>query len=93
MAYFIDSMGDLLKKMFEGMGLKELTKRALDRKLPIEVRLRVVDIMVNYGEECVAHLEKVAKKGDGEVAAYAARRLAELRAGRPNSDGWRTSKA
>ncbi|MEM0271838.1 MAG: hypothetical protein QW514_04760 [Thermoprotei archaeon] len=79
MAYFIDGVGDLLKQMFGGMSLKDLTKKALDRKLPVEVRLRVVDLIFNYGEEGVHHLEKVARKADVEVAKYASRKLLELK--------------
>jgi len=78
-AYFIDGMGDLLKEMFSGMNLKELTKKALDRKLPVEVRLKVVDLMLNFGEDSVSHLEKVAKKADAQIAEYASRKLKELK--------------
>ncbi len=77
-AYFIDGMGDLLKEMFSGMNLKELTKKALDKKLPVEVRLKVVDLMLNFGEDSVSHLEKVVKKADAEIAEYASRKLKEL---------------
>ncbi|PSN86965.1 hypothetical protein B9Q03_11435 [Candidatus Marsarchaeota G2 archaeon OSP_D] len=77
-AYFIDGLGDLLKEMFNGMNLKELTKKALDKKLPVEVRLKVVDLMLSFGEDSISHLEKVAKKADTEIAEYAGRKLREL---------------
>ena len=79
MAYFIDGLGDLLKEMFNGMNLKELTKKALDKKLPVEVRLKVVDLMLSFGEDSISHLEKVSKKADTEIAEYASRKLRELR--------------
>jgi hypothetical protein len=78
-AYFIDGVNDLLKQMFSNMGLKDLSKRALDKKLPIEVRIKVVDLMANYGPECLPYLEKVVRKADGEVSQYAQKKIAETR--------------
>lgn len=80
LAYFLDGVGDLLKEMFGDMDPKRLSEKALDRKLPVEVRVALVDLLASWAEDPVAQLKEVAEKGDGEVASHAARLLAELEA-------------
>lgn len=78
MAYFIDDLGDLLKEMFADLNPKELSRRALDTNLPVEVRLMLVEVIANYSDDPRAQLREIAEKGDGDVATRAAKLLGEL---------------
>jgi|ECHhosMinimDraft_1075155.scaffolds.fasta_scaffold06739_2 hypothetical protein len=78
LAYFLDSFEDLARTLVESLDLKGLTKRALDKKLPLEVRLKLVDALSRYGEDARAPLERIAKKSKEEELKKRAGELLKL---------------
>lgn len=79
LAYFLDGLSDLTKTMIESLGLKQLTKKALDKKVGLDVKIKVLDAIASYGNEGTSSLMLIIEKTkEKEVKEYAQRKLAEL---------------
>jgi hypothetical protein len=78
LAYFLDGLSDLTKTMLESLGLKQLTKKALDKKTGLDVKLKVLDAIASYGNEASSSLMLIIEKSkEKEVKEYAQRKLVE----------------
>jgi hypothetical protein len=64
--------------MLESLGLKQLTKKALDKKTGLDVKLKVLDAIASYGNEASSSLMLIIEKSkEKEVKEYAQRKLVE----------------
>ncbi|MEM3857614.1 MAG: hypothetical protein QXI37_03800 [Thermoprotei archaeon] len=72
MAYFIDDLADLAKKMFETADIEELRRKALDRSQPVKARKEAIDLLYQCGKRGRKILESVANSTPkDEVSVYA----------------------